>query len=166
MNFKLALLLAGTFVVYACKDSKKKSAVTAGTVPLHTNQKPKTVSEAEPSLFKADSLQVIYYDDPDGDSLRYTRYFTYTETADTAIINPLLKEVDQVFVQQEKTRNCRSEGKLYLLKGEEILKTLYFSTKGDTCSYFYFIKDGAFIYLPLTQGGKTLLHNNRKNGRR
>ena len=151
-------------ILIACQVAEKKEpkkGLSAGE-----SHKPKTVSKFEPSLFKTDSLQVIYYDDPDGDSLRYTRFFTYTETADTAVIKPLLKEVDQVFVQQDKIRNCRSEGKLYLLKGEEILRTLYFSTRSDTCSYLYFIKDGSFIYLPLTLVGKEILNNNRKNARK
>lgn len=122
---------------------------------------PKTVRNIEASLWKADSLQILYYDNPDGDSLRYSRFFTYTETGDTERVGEFLKEVDQVFVQQPAVKDCRSEGKLFLLQGETILKTVYFSTRNDSCAYMYFIKDGSFIYFPVTEKAKLFFKENR-----
>ncbi|HEV7332423.1 MAG TPA: hypothetical protein VGN63_15405 [Flavisolibacter sp.] len=150
-------------LVAACtgNDSAEKEVApgitAAGMVPLT-----KTVFDLEPALANADSLQVLFYDDPDGDSLRYSRFFTYSETADTAQIRPLLRELNRVYVQQQETRACRSEGKLYLLKGEDVLKTVYFSAGEDSCRYFYFIKDGTFIYLPLTGTAADWLQKHRK----
>ncbi len=123
---------------------------------------PLTVADIEPSLREADSLQIIYYDDPDGDSLRYTRFFKYVATSDTAQIGELLRQYDQPIMQRAGPRKCRSEGKLFLTKGEQVLKTVYFSTRGDTCSYFYFIKNGNFFYFPLTTTAEKILQANKK----
>ena len=126
----------------------------------------KTGFDLEPALATTDSLQVLFYDDPDGDSLRYSRYFTYAESADTAEVRPLLQELNRVYVQAPKTKDCRSEGKLYLLKGDVILKTVYFSAKQDSCRYFYFIKDGAFIYLPLSELAEAWLNERRQEAKK
>jgi hypothetical protein len=154
------------WLLYACSDQNSKKKNSIDTLPVNTIQQPKKVSDIEARLFKADSVQVIFYDNPDGDSLRYTRYFTYAETTDTAKINTLLQELNQVFVQQPTTRNCRSEGKIFLLNGEDILKTIYFSTRQDSCSYFYFIKDGNFIYLPITETAGQLVKDLKKSAKK
>lgn len=129
-------------------------------------QGPQTVHTIEPNLAKADSLQFLYYDDPDGGSLRYTRFFTLAETTDTAQINTLISEMNQVYVQEPKARGCRSEGKLFLLNGDAVLKTVYFSTRGDSCRYFYFIRDGAFFYFPMTDGAQKILQENKLTARK
>ena len=147
-----------------CDDTENKKTVSGEKGAQETVAK--KVSDIEPSLFEADSVQINYYDNPDGDSLRYSRYFTYIETGDTSTIKTLLRTINQVYVQQAKSRDCRSEGKLYFLKGEDILKTVYFSTGNDSCSYFYFIKDGSFIYLQLAPDSKQLLTENRKAARK
>jgi len=151
------LLLLSVPLFFACSNENNAQKEPSDTVPVNTLQQPKTVKEVEERLFKADSLQVIYYDNPDGDSLRYSRYFTYTEINNTARVSALLQEMNQVFVQEPAARNCRSEGKIFLLNGEDILKTVYFSTRKDSCSYFYFIKDGNFFYFPVTEKAKRFL---------
>jgi hypothetical protein len=140
-------------------DEGKREANYKTDTSKHTQ---KTTREFEPDLWKADSIQIIYYDDPDGDSLRYSRFFSYNAINDTGKINIILKEFDQSFAKQDHKRDCRSEGKLFLLNGEDVLKTVYFSTRSDSCSYLYFIKDGSFIYLPLSIQVKNFLNNNKK----
>jgi hypothetical protein len=162
MNVKHFFFSILIFGFCAC-DNQKQDADATNTNPVHTNNNSKKrVKDIEPALWKADSLQVLYYDDPDGDSLKYSRYFTYALVSDSVKIGSLLKEIDQPFIEQSTKRNCRSEGKFYLLRGEDILKTIYFSTRGDSCSYMYFIKDGAFIYFSLTQGAERFLSESRR----
>jgi hypothetical protein len=150
-------------LLQACTDNRathaegQKDTKAAQAVPVT-----KKVFDLEPALTGTDSLQVLFYDDPDGDSLRYSRFFTYTETTDTTQIGALLRELNQVYVQEPRARSCRSEGKLYLLKGEDVLKTVYFSARQDSCRYFYFIRNGNFIYLPLTAAAENWLQARRK----
>lgn len=160
-------LFVSTTLLLACADSSTNKAngvrdtTMVATVPLT-----KRVFDREPALARADSLQVLFYDDPDGDSLRYARFFTLMETTDTAQVRSLLRELNQVYVQEPRTRPCRSEGKLYLLQGEDILKTVYFSARQDSCRYFYFIRDGAFIYFPLTDRAATWLQQSRQRAKK
>ena len=105
----------------------------------------------EEKLTQADSMEVLFYDDPDGDSLRYTRYFKFTATNDTSIINTLLHAIDTSFEERNEIRPCRSEGKIYLFANEDPLKTIYFSTRPGNCSYLYFIRNGLYCYFDITQ---------------
>lgn len=122
----------------------------------------------------ADSVQILYFTDPYGkDSLRYTRFFKHYNTGDTTIVNPLLKNLDKLFVMRNEVMNCRSEGKLFFFKGEQELKTVYFNTganaaarvnkesasiKNENCSFLYFIKDGGFYYVPVDAESVALLN--------
>jgi hypothetical protein len=157
-----AFFILSLFLLFACNSTTNEPKEAADTAIVQESQGPKKVSNMEPGLFNADSLQIVYYDNPDGDSLRYTRFFTLTETADAEQIKALLDEMNQRYVPESKGRPCRSEGKLFLLKGEDVLKTVYFSTRGDSCTYFYFIKDGSFIYFPLTKAADVILKEYKK----
>ena len=159
-------LLLPLFFLAACNNNSTGKRDSGDTAAAPESSVTKKVYDIEPRLIDADSLQVLYYDNPDGDSLRYTRFFTYTETGDTAQVKALVQEMNGVYVQEPKGRRCRSEGKFYLLKGEDIVKTVYFSTRGDSCSYFYFIKDGTFIYFPLTERAATFLKENRQKAKK
>lgn len=123
-------------------------------------------------LRQADSVQVLFYNDPYGkDSLRYARFFKHYNTSDTAIVKPLLKGLDQLFSVRNEVLNCRSEGKLFFFKGGKELKTVYFNTGGKAkaiktklpkvadCAFLYFIKDGVFIYLPIQSETVALLQS-------
>lgn len=105
--------------------------------------------EIEPVISLADSVQVIFYDDPMGDSLRYSRYFTYVSTSDSAFLTLLKSELSQVSQLSMFVRKCRSEGKIYLFKNGEPIKTVFFSTQINNCRYLYFIKNGLFYYFDL-----------------
>ena len=151
---------------FSCNNSTTNTTADDKTATNDSTLVPKTIRDIEPGLWKADSLQILYYDNPDGDSLRYTRYFTFIETADSVKVAALLNELDQVFVQYYKPKGCRSEGKLFLLNKEDVVKTVYFATRSDTCSYLYFIKDGSFIYFPLSDNAKKLLIKNKTLARK
>lgn len=160
MNNRI-FLLGSLLFLFSCNDLKNDTNTYEKTAPKDSILVTNKVTDIEPRLWEADSLQILYYDNPDGDSLRYARFFTYTETNDSLKVNSLLKELNQVFIQHGKPKNCRSEGKLFLLNKADVLKTIYFSTRGDTCSYLYFIKDGGFIYFPLSENAKKFLIENK-----
>jgi hypothetical protein len=112
-----------------------------------------------------DSLQVLYYNEPDGDSLRYTRFFRFTDVSDTATIRLLLQNVQQAKERREQVKPCRSEGKIYAYRNQEPVKTVYFSTRCDTCCYLYYIKDGAFYYHTLSSALRSTLTDLKKQSR-
>lgn len=138
------------------------------------------------NLRDADSVQVLFFTDPYGkDSLRYTRFFKHYNTSDTSVVNPLLNNLDRMFILRNEVMPCRSEGKLFFFKGEQELKTVYFNTQSLVnvpsnfkpnsttqstssansisqssdwdCAYMYFIKDGAFYYFPIQSATTELL---------
>lgn len=102
------------------------------------------------SLMKTDSLQVLYFDDPDGDSLRYTRFYKYVDSKDSGLINILIANLNLPFEERDEVKACRSEGKIFLYNKEQTLKTVYFSNRCDSCCYLYYIQDGAFLYFPIS----------------
>lgn len=110
----------------------------------------------------ADSLQILYYDDPDGDSLRYARYYTYVATADTAVLGVFERVLKTPYTETPQRRPCRSEGKIYLFGKAEPLKTVYFSTRyHDGCRYLYVIRDGNFLYFDMGPELITVLEQQR-----
>ncbi len=118
---------------------------------------------AEPQLLKTDSLQILYYNDPMGDSLRYSRFYTYTSLSDTNTIHTMLLNLSKEFIQLSQKKNCRSQGKIYCYAGREVIKTIYFSMGTNDCSYLYYIKNGAFNYFGLDKEMKLLLLNSKLN---
>jgi hypothetical protein len=166
MNFENVFKLVLLLICFACNGIKNDKAEDVSVVVSDSANIKKTIRDIEPSLWKADSLQIIYYDNPDGDSLRYTRFFSFTKTGDSIKVNSLLEELNQSFEEEQKNRDCRSEGKLFLLNKEDILKTIFFSTRGDSCSYMYFIKDGSFIYFSLSEKAKQFFSKDKKLARK
>ena len=123
-------------------------------------------------LHQADSVQILYFTDPFGkDSLRYTRFFKYYNTTATEVVQPILKNLDQLFLLRTEVMKCRSEGKIFFFKGTQELKTVYFNTQGASknpgettqangnCAYMYFIKDGGFYYFPIQPETAALLQS-------
>jgi hypothetical protein len=152
MYLRYSRMLFCIIMMMACnnKSNNKEAKAIEHDSDLAKIDKPLTGLDAEPTLSKADSLQILYYDNPDGDSLRYTRFFKVASTNDTSLIGSVLFNLDQPFTTSNETINCRSEGKIYLYGRGEPLKTIYFSTRCDSCCYAYFIKDGTFLYFKLT----------------
>ena len=155
MNRIVLCFLVGVLMI-SCADDKKAPAKESPS-----EYQPKKGLEAEPAIQKTDSLQILFYDDPDGDSLRYARFYSYTTSKDSVVINALLKDLDKPFEQLNQVKKCRSEGKLYLFAEKEPLKTIYFSTRCDSCCYLYFIKDGAFLYFPLSKELNAILNEQK-----
>lgn len=149
--FKNALCVGLLVLAAACGNNNS----TPENNPV-TNTAKKGL-EAEPLISKADSAQLLYYDEPDGDSLRYSRFFSFVNTADTAVLRVLKNSLNIPFEQLHTVKNCRSEGKIYLFNKQQPVKTIYFSAKGSSCSYLYFIKDGNFLYFPLSKSMQAVL---------
>jgi hypothetical protein len=163
MNFRNVIWLLGICAgLFACNNNGKKKQPVADSTTDSVVNYPKTGMETEPLLRQADSLQILYYDNPDGDSIRYTRFYHYTATKDTGTIKGLIDNLNLPVEKQTTIKKCRSEGKIYVFgKTEEPLKTIYFSTRCDTCCYLYFIKEGAFFYSPLSENFKDQLRKNK-----
>jgi hypothetical protein len=71
-----------------------------------------------------------------------------------------------VFTEYDNVINCRSEGKAYLLNKGEVLKTVFYSSRCDSCCYLYFIKNGKFLYMPLPASLKLKLNEIKKVSRK
>lgn len=99
-----------------------------------------------------DSVQVLFYKDPDGDPERYTRFYTHAEVKDSGFASTVLNALDQPFQEYSRVKECRSEGKMYLFQQgiDDPLQTIYFSTRCDSCCYVYYIKNGQFYYMNMT----------------
>ena len=110
-------------------------------------------------LHQADSVQILFFTDPFGkDSLRYTRFFKHYNTSAADVVQPILKNLDQLFLLRTEVIKCRSEGKIFFFKGTQELKTVYFNTQANgDCAYMYFIKDGSFYYFPIQPETAALL---------
>ena len=151
------LLLLNFQFLQSCANDSKKKEDTNTQQPAAEIRIANTGFDAEPRLRDTDSIQVLYYDDPDGDSLRYSRFFHYAVTGDTATIRQLLSGFEKPFRESLAPRACRSEGKMFLFANEREVKTVYFSTRCDSCCYLYFIKDGKFLYYDLTESARTTI---------
>lgn len=165
MNVKnISLFLGIASLLLSCNNNAKKQQTgSQSTKETTINTTVPNGLDVEPKLRKADSLQILYYDNPDGDSLRYTRFYQYTITKDPATIKDLLENLSKPVEQRSEIKKCRSEGKIYVFgkQTEEPLKTIYFSTRCDTCCYLYYIKEGVFYYSPLSINLKNKLKENK-----
>lgn len=146
-GFLFFLIITGC----ANESGESKKALDATT-------KSATALDLVPEVKGFDSLQVLYYNNPDGDSLRYTRFFTYISSKDSALINAVLNNLRQPFQEHAQVQPCRSEGKIYLYKGTNPVKTLYFSTRCNTCCHLYYIENGMFYYMDISPGAAELLN--------
>jgi hypothetical protein len=106
-------------------------------------------SQLIPGLSNIDSLQVVFYNDPLGDSIKYTRYFRFIEMGDEGSVHTILQQMEMPLVLRTTRDTCRSDGKIFLLKMGEPVKTIYFTNRCAECCHLYFIKDGLFYYQPL-----------------
>lgn len=135
----------------ACNSEQKQNT------PVQDELKMETGLSLEPMLANADSVQLLYFTNPFGDSLRYTRYYTYYNAGDTALIHTLINQMDTSFQVQPSPRTCRSNGKMFFYSNGKEAKTVYFATQGNDCSYLYYIKNGLFYYFTITASAEKLL---------
>lgn len=112
-------------------------------------------TDVEPLLENTDSLQVLFYDNPYGDPKRYARFFRYTATADSGMVELFKSGLRGLYNEYDSVINCRSEGKAYLFGKGEVVKTVFFSSRCDSCCYLYFIKNGKFLYIPMPENLKS-----------
>lgn len=130
-------------VLCSCK-SRQQQKVAAGA-PVAG---PANIIELDARLLQADSVVLVFYKDPFGlDSLRYTRFYRQYNDADSGIIFSLKRNLQQAFTRQEKIRNCRSEGKIWVFSKGKIFQTVYFALERPDCRFLYIIKDGWFYYV-------------------
>jgi hypothetical protein len=128
---------------------------TAQKKPVDANQayyesiKHMTGLAFQPRIQKADSVEIMFYDNPDGDPKRYTRYYKWFPSSDSNIVNDMKQSVDKHFERIERVKDCRSEGKMYFFAEGNPMQTVYFSNRGDSCNHLYFIADGWFFYMPM-----------------
>ena len=153
------LLLAAT----SCKEPGKQAG--------NGSQSGKLVFQKgidlQPQMKKTDSVQTVFYKDPDDDPERYTRYYYTINSIDTGFVNRVLRGLNQSFQELEKVKDCRSEGKMYLFKrgADDPLQTIYFSTRCDSCCYVYFIRHGRFYYMNMTDELSDLLNSSNDAAR-
>lgn len=157
-KYLLPLLLVGFMFACTTPEPMEKNTHSSSETKLLTGL------AIVPELSSADSVQCLYFKDPYGkDSLRYTRFYTYYNTHDTAIIKPLLQQLNQPFMLRNEIMPCRSTGKLFFFQNKQPIKTVYFNTdSAKSCTYLYFIKDGAFYYFPVNSTLIALLQATKK----
>jgi len=129
-------------------NSAKQEPVDANKVYFESIRH-MTGLEFQPRIQQSDSVEVLFYTDPDGDPKRYTRFYTWLPSSDSSVVLPMKQSVDKHFERLEKVRNCRSEGKIHFFADGNPTQTVYFSNRGDTCNHLFFIADGWFFYMPM-----------------
>jgi hypothetical protein len=154
-------------MITACADSEKTPPVqvkdsVAGSM---ADSVPPTALSLAPLMQNTDSVQVIYYDNPDGDSLRYARYYKFTNATDSGFLSLVKTSLQQTVTSSYEVRNCRSIGKMYLFSKNEPVKTLYFSNREDGCRYLYFIQNGNFVYMELPANLENALIQKKKESK-
>ena len=143
---RILLIMASiVFALTACNEAgkEKEDPNKTDTLVLQNG------IDLQPQMKNTDSVQALFFKDPDGDPERYTRFYAHFSTTDSGFIKPLLRGLNQPFQEFEQTKYCRSEGKIYLFKKgtDDPLQTIYFSTRCDTCCYVYYIRNGRFYYM-------------------
>lgn len=160
-SFMKTILFSILFVfgITACNNSENNNSISqVSDSAIFKNEVLMTGLGLIPEIDGFDSLQILYYDNPDGDPKRYTRYFSYISSKDTAMVKSILSNLNQSFEEYMEVKECRSEGKIYLYKNNDPVKTLYFSTRCNTCCHLYYIKNGMFYYMEINPHLSELLH--------
>lgn len=147
---KIICFILTVFVLLAsCKNVPKEDTPMDANVAYYESIKHLTGLGFQPRIQKADSVQVLFYTNPDGDSKRYTRFYTWYPSSDSQVVAAMKQSVDKHFERIERVRECRSEGKMHFFAEGNPMQTVYFSNRGDTCNHLYFIADGWFFYMPM-----------------
>lgn len=161
MKFFLAFLSVLSIIACGSPEQKNTTTVSNDTVVFRKG------IDLIPGIKFTDSVQVLFYKNPDGDPERYTRFFKNITVTDSSFSNTLLASLDQSFQEYSQVKNCRSEGKMYLFQksGTDPLQTVYFSTRCDTCCYVYYIFNGRFYYMNMKDDLSKQLHSLRSKAK-
>jgi hypothetical protein len=167
MKFIFRLFFAGPFLFAACSDADQTPGHSTkdSVAPVIKTITPPTAISMAPLMLNTDSVQVIYYDNPDGDSLRYTRYYKFTNASDSGFLSLLKTTLQQPVISRNEVMNCRSIGKMYLFSKNDPVKTIYFSNREDSCRYLYFIQNGSFVYMELPANLETALIQKKRESK-
>lgn len=140
MNKLSLFFFIASIVNAACESASKKPIVIKDDAIV-------TAVILDPRISSTDSMVVVFYKDPFGtDSIRYTRYYTQVSLTDDSSLQRFQGQMKQPFVQEEKRKDCRGEGKIWCFNKGKIFQTVYFSRQCDTCCFTYILKDGNFYY--------------------
>jgi len=151
---ELIFLFASAVSLYSCKNNEAEKRTPGQQIV--------TALDVDARLKQADSLVVVFYNDPYGeDSLRYTRYYKQVSVIDAGTIEILQKQLSSEFNMREKRNACRGEGKIWCFTNGKIFQTLYFSTRCEDCCYLYLIKDGNFYYTRIATSFIEWLESNK-----
>ena len=138
-------------------ESNSNAPVEDANVAYYNSIRHLTGLQFQPRVQKGDSIQIVYYKNPDGEAKRYSRFYTEYNSNDTALINALKKSIDKHFVRIEKVKDCRNEGKFHFFSAGNPMQTIYFANRGDSCNHLYFIQDGWFFYMDMDSATASLL---------
>lgn len=147
-NYNIIIIFLASLA--ACNGKPMNKGVFKSDPTRFKGNKTLTGVDIKPGIETVDSLQVVYYDNPGGDALRYTRFFRFVNTTDPSFVSALKKDLKQPFNKKTYMINCRSEGKIYLYLGQAIIKTVFFSTRSKSCCHLFFISDGSFMYFDIS----------------
>lgn len=150
------LILSFSIFLIACNDGQPK--VQDANEAYYDSIKNLTGIEFDERLKSADSLIFNFYDNPDGDAKRYTRFYTEYATIDTVPLRIITEATNKKFTRLEQIKDCRSQGKIFLFENAKPKQTIYFSNRGDSCNHLYFIKDGWFYYMDMDSTTAHLLN--------
>jgi hypothetical protein len=148
---RLFILFTAFLIFISCNSENADQSENNNDSARSEEAKIISAFDLEPGFAALDSLQILFFDDPYGDSLRYTRFFSFVNSNDTVLLNETKKHFQQPYTVKNSIDTCRSEGKIYLLAKGEPVKTLYFSSRCPECCYTYFIKDGAYYYFDMNE---------------
>jgi len=150
--FFLSIVIALLAGLSSCNNApkvKEEKVVEDANIAYYNSIKHLTGLQFQPRVQKGDSIQLVYYKNPDGEAKRYSRFYTEYNSADSVLINILKKSIDKHFIRIEKVKDCRNEGKFHFFKEGNPTQTVYFANRGDSCNHLYFIQDGWFFYMDM-----------------
>lgn len=155
-----------TYLIFFCSCRQMQHQPGDANLAFYDSIKHLTGTEFDQRLISNDSVHFFFYDNPDGDPKRYTRFYIDYGTRDSLVLKALEAGCQQRFERTEHVRPCRSEGKVYFFEKGIPKQTLYFSNRGDSCSHIYFIKDGWFYYMKMDSSVAQLIRDIRPFARK
>lgn len=150
------------FLLSACKQNKNVSPETKASEQFF---KTSTALDVASDLKATDSLEILFYDNLDGDPKRYTRFFKFIASNDTSIIKALITNLNTA-ITGTVLKDCKSDGKIYCRNQDAIINTIYFGYRSEKCLYLYFIKNGNYYYVNIDTTVIKALNNVKKKAKK